>query len=76
MRPARIYGERESQLKAARAELEAATAPAAWTLSNTQGFAAKAQSEAGPGYRAGAADTESFANAIRKRATPPPPATN
>lgn len=75
VRPLRVYGKRADDLKQARAELDAATAPNTWQLGNTAGFAARARNEAGPGLDAptGAA-TESFADTVRKRATPPPPA--
>jgi hypothetical protein len=74
VRPVRQYGERAAAVEAARDQLEAATAPSTWTLGNTQAFTAQARSQAGPDYNATAADTEAFANTVRKRATPPPPA--
>lgn len=75
VRPARIYGERAQALEAAGAQLDAATAPGTWTLDATSSFAAKARKDAGPALDAPAnADTEAFANSVRKRATPPPPA--
>jgi hypothetical protein len=75
LRAPKVYGQRAQQLEAARAQLDAATAPGSWTLGNTQGFVAGARTEAGPNYTppAGSSDTEAFANTIRKRATPPPP---
>ncbi len=74
VRPARQYGQRANELKAERAQLDAATAPGTWALSNTQGFASRARNQAGPDYGASTtSQTESFANTIRKRATPPPP---
>lgn len=75
VRPARVYGERAQAVEAARAELDAATAPNTWTLDATSSFAAKAQADAGPTLGAPAnTDTEAFASSVRKRATPPPPA--
>ena len=75
LRPPRIYGQRANELVNQGAQLEAATAPNTWTLGNTAGFAAGARRAAGPELAPpAAADTEAFAAAIRKRATPPPPA--
>ena len=73
VRPPRQYGERAQQLLAARDQLDAATAPDTWTLSNTQGFVNRTRTQAGPAYTAPNAHTESFANTVRKRATQPPP---
>jgi hypothetical protein len=76
MRPLAVYGQRASELKIARSELDAATTPDTWTLGSTQAFISRARSQAGPAYAPpGGGDTESFANTVRKRATPPPPAT-
>jgi hypothetical protein len=73
----KVYGERACELLTARARLETATAPSTWTLGNTTSFLARAQADAGPALGPPTnADTEAFANAIRKRATPPPPATH
>lgn len=76
LRPPRIYGERARELEVARNQLDAATAPNTWTLQgNTTAFATRARSDAGPDIAAPASgETEAFANSIRKRATPPPPA--
>jgi len=75
VRPVRMYGERAAALEAARDQLDQATAPNTWTLGATSAFAARARSDAGPDYSApSATDTEAFATAVRKRATPPPPA--
>ena len=75
VRPARVYGDRARAVEAARAELDRATAPNTWTLNNTQAFAGQARSAAGPDFSTPTtSDTEAFANSIRKRATPPPPA--
>ncbi|CAN7224783.1 hypothetical protein LJR225_000880 [Phenylobacterium sp. LjRoot225] len=75
VRPARVYGERAEAVLAAGADLDAATAPNTWTLNATSSFAAKARTDAGPALGAPTnADTEAFANSVRKRATPPPPA--
>lgn len=72
--PARVYGERAREVVAARDQLIAATQPSTWTLNSTSTFQARAQADAGPAFTPSAADTEAFANAVRKRATPPPPA--
>lgn len=73
----KVYGARANELLTARAQLDAATTPNTWTLGNTNSFLARAQSDAGPALGPPTnADTEAFANAIRKRATPPPPATH
>lgn len=73
--PPRIFGERASEVVAARDRLEVATAPNTWTLGNTGNFQARAQADAGPALGPPTnADTEAFAKAVRKRATPPPPA--
>lgn len=76
LRPPRIYGERANELKVARSQLEAATAPNTWTLKgNTTEFADRARADAGPDLGPPAnADTEAFADTVRRRATPPPPA--
>jgi hypothetical protein len=74
VRPPQQYGQRARDVVAAGAQLDAATAPSTWALSNTQGFTAQARRQVGPDLNAGtAADTETFANTVRKRATPPPP---
>ena len=72
--PPKIYGERARAVVAARDRLVAATAPNTWTLNSTAAFQAGAQAAAGPNYTPAPADTEAFANSVRKRATPPPPA--
>ena len=73
IRPPKVYGQRAKQLLAARDQLEAATAPNTWTLSNTQGFVSQTRSQAGPAYAPPANTAEAFANTVRKRATQPPP---
>jgi hypothetical protein len=74
LRPPRIYGERAAQLEQARDQLAAATAPNTWTLNNSETFAARARSDAGPDLPpATATNSEGFAAEARKRATPPPP---
>ena len=74
VRPAKVYGDRARALDVARAQLDQATAPNTWTLNNTTTFASQARTAAGPDLGAPAnTDTESFARAARKRATPPPP---
>lgn len=73
--PPRIYGDRARQVLAARDRLDAATQPNTWTLNSTGSFQARAQADAGPNFNASTtSDTEAFANSVRKRATPPPPA--
>jgi hypothetical protein len=75
VRPPAIYGQRAREVQTAGAQLDAATTPNTWTLGNTGRFQARAQADAGPALGPpSAADTEAFANAARKRATPPPPA--
>lgn len=73
VRAPRVYGERAAQLLAERDKLDAATAPNTWTLSNTESFLDRTRAQAGPNYVAPDGSTESFANTIRRRATPPPP---
>jgi hypothetical protein len=75
LRPRRQYGAAARQVDQAAAQVEQATADNIWSLSNTDTFAADAQRAAGPDQAAPQpADTEAFAAALRKRATPPPPA--
>jgi|KBSSwiStaDraftv2_1062776.scaffolds.fasta_scaffold165969_2 hypothetical protein len=75
LRPPRIYGERAKELEVARNQLDAATAPNTWVLDQTGAFESRARVDAGPDLGAPTnTDTEAFANTIRKRATPPPPA--
>lgn len=75
LRPLKVYGERADKVLTARNQLQAATADNTWTLNNTTAFAARARSDAGPDAGpSSAAQTEAFANSVRKRATPPPPA--
>jgi hypothetical protein len=74
LRPVRIYGERARALETARNEIDAATAPNTWTLQGTGDFASHARAAAGPDLGAPTnTGTEAFVNAVRKRATPPPP---
>lgn len=74
LRPPRRYGQAAQAVEQASADLEQKTAPETWSLTNTEGFAAAARSEAGsePPPKA-SGDTAAFANTQRKRATPPPP---
>lgn len=75
--PPRIYGDRARELVVARDKLDVATASNTWTLGNTGSFQARAQAAAGPALGPSTnADTEAFAKAVRKRATPPPPASH
>lgn len=74
VRPRAQYGAQAAQVEATRQTLEAATAPSTWTLTQTDSFEARAQQAAGPATPPGdPAMTAAFANALRKRATPPPP---
>ena len=75
LRPRRQYGVAARQVDQAAAQLEQATADNTWTLQHTEAFAAQASQAVGPELApAQPADTEAFAAAQRKRATPPPPA--
>ena len=59
----------------ASADLAKMTGDRSWTLRDTEGFASAARLAAGPDLGAAQAiDTEAFAAALRRRATPPPPA--
>ncbi|HEY8004326.1 MAG TPA: hypothetical protein VIE16_08865 [Phenylobacterium sp.] len=74
VRPHRQYGQAADTIEQARTDLEHATADNTWTLNDTEAFAARARADAGPDLGAPqASDTEAFAKAQRKRATPPPP---
>jgi len=75
VRPPRQYGVAVRAVDQAGAQLEQATADNTWTLQNTDTYAADARTAAGPELAAPQpAETEAFAAAQRKRATPPPPA--
>ena len=76
IRPLRAWGEGAHQVEAMLAELERATAPGTWSLSGTERFSAQARSQIdmSPALAvSSAAESEAFARALRKRATPPPP---
>ncbi|RAK52050.1 hypothetical protein [Phenylobacterium deserti] len=74
VRPLRQYGQAADELERARSQIEQATAPQTWTLENTEGFASQARRAAGPELAApNQADSEAYANELRRRATPPPP---
>lgn len=74
VRPLAMWGRDARAAQQARAELERATAPETWSLSNTEGFAATARRQAGPEIQpASPANTDAYANELRRRATPPPP---
>ena len=74
VRPLRQYGMAADELERARTQIEQATAPQTWTLENTEGFASQARRAAGPELAApNQADSEAYANELRRRATPPPP---
>jgi hypothetical protein len=78
VRPVRQYGVAANQIVKAADQLAAETSDEKFTLQNTETFAAEAQAAAGPAAEPTqadkAAETEAFAAALRKRATPPPPA--
>lgn len=75
LRPPRQYGVAARGVDQAAAQLEKATADDTWTLQHTDAFTADARTAAGPDIAAPVpAETEAFAAAQRKRATPPPPA--
>ena len=76
VRPHKQYGIAAGESDQAAADLERATAENSWTLQHTtETFAADARATVGPDLPAATtADTEAFAAALRKRATPPPPA--
>jgi hypothetical protein len=74
VRPRKQYGEDASQIEKAQTDLDHATADNTWSLTGTEAFAANAQAAAGPDLPpVPPEETEAFANALRKRATPPPP---
>jgi len=74
VRPHRQYGKAATDISTAADELAVATAEDTWTLNNTETFAADARAGVGPEIPpASQADTEAYSNALRKRATPPPP---
>ncbi len=75
IRPRRQYGVAANTATQAAAQLEKATADNTWTLGSTDSFTAAAQAALGPELATPVpADTEAFAAALRKRATPPPQA--
>ena len=74
VRPLRMFGQAARQVTQARDQLERDTAPGTWTLQNTDAFAGAARAAAGPELPATPnADTDAFAEDLRRRATPPPP---
>lgn len=74
VRPLEMFGQAAAEVELARAQLEADTAPGTWTLNDTEGFANRARTDAGPDVAPGdPRDTEAFAEDLRRRATPPPP---
>lgn len=75
IRPRKQYGAAAGQIEQGASQLAQATSDETWTLQGTDAFVAEAQRAVGPD-EAGPqpADTEAFAAAMRKRATPPPPA--
>jgi hypothetical protein len=78
VRPVRQFGVAAQQVDRAAANLAAQTADDKFTLNDTETFAAQAQAAAGPDNgpttAQAAAETDAFAAAMRKRATPPPQA--
>jgi hypothetical protein len=77
VRPPRRYGELARKVEQSAADLEQKTEPGTWSLTDAEGFAARARTQAGnesAPASSGAADA--FANSQRKRATPPPPPPN
>lgn len=73
IRPIALYGRAAQDLEIARAQVEAATAPGTWTLTESEAFATRARREAGPELPAGnPSQSEAEARALRERATPPP----
>jgi len=77
VRPVRQFGVAAAQVDTAAAQLAAETTDDKFSLQNTDMFAAEAEKAAGPAASPNqaqqAAETEAFAAALRKRATPPPP---
>ena len=77
VRPLRQFGVAAQRVDNAAADLAAQTTDDKFTLNDTQTFAAQAQAaagpEAGPTQAQQATETEAYAAAMRKRATPPPP---
>lgn len=73
VRPATQYGVAAGRVEAARADLERQTAPESWSLTGSETFASQARVQTPDAAPASPADTEAFAAAARKRATPPPP---
>lgn len=73
VRPPRQWGVAAARVETARADLEAQTAPSTWSLTASETFAAQARRETPDAAPASPKDTEAFAAAARKRATPPPP---
>jgi hypothetical protein len=68
------YGADAKAVTAEGDQLVQATDPAAWSLADTEAFAAKARADAGDEAAPTASNrTSSFATEQRKRATPPPP---
>ena len=75
VRPMAGYRKQVAALEAERADVNRKTAPGVWTLSGTEAFHSRAESEAGPDLTAPPSPgaTEAFAQSQRERATPPPP---
>lgn len=72
-RSAKAWGQAAAGVEAARDKLERDTGPGAWSLGGTEAFASQASASADrDGATASEADTEAFADAARRRATPPP----
>ena len=74
LRPVAQYGRDARTVLAEGEALVAATAPATWTLQNTEAFAERGRKDAGPQLDPPTpGDAEAFARELRERATPPPP---
>jgi hypothetical protein len=74
IRPHKQYGQAAAKVEMDAATLIAATDPSTWTLTGTEGFAARALADAGPELPpVTAGDAEAFAKDQKARATPPPP---
>jgi hypothetical protein len=74
VRPHLQYGQAANRVEKDAAAVVAATDEKSWTITNTEDFAAKARTDAGPVLPpASTADTEAFAREQKARATPPPP---
>lgn len=77
VRPHRQYGKAAGDIAQAADDLQTATADGTWTLSDPETLAAAAHAGIGPDIPAPEpSTTEADGDALRKRATPPPPRKN